>query len=228
MPFRRYLPVLTGFLAALLVLQSTAPATALVEREIALGLKDALRVGTERVISTVGKIDGFNANPDIRIPLPGILKSVQNGLGSVGFSGMLDDLELRLNRAAEAAVPEGRKLFVDALSQMTLDDAVQIYKGPDDAATSYFRTKMSPALAARFRPVVDESLQDVGAVQAYQTFLGEYERMPFMPSVQTDLAGHVVDRALDGLFLMLAREEKAIRENPAARTTDLLKKLFGN
>lgn len=199
---------------------------ALSNQDVANGLKEALRVGADRVVAALSAVDGFNANPDIHIPLPASLQKAQSALRTVGLSGMADDLELRLNRAAEAAAPEARQLFWNAVSTMTFDDARKIYDGPDDAATSYFRGRMTPDLTSKFTPVVDESLREVGAIRAYDDMMGSYKSLPFMPDVSADLSSHVVTRALDGLFLMLAREEKAIRENPAARTTELLRKVF--
>ncbi|MEQ9327433.1 MAG: DUF4197 domain-containing protein [Rhodospirillales bacterium] len=199
---------------------------ALSNQDVANGLKEALRVGADRVVAALSAVDGFNANPDIHIPLPASLQKAQSALRTVGLSGMADDLELRLNRAAEAAAPEARQLFWNAVSTMTFDDARKIYDGPDDAATSYFRGRMTPDLTSKFTPVVDESLREVGAIRAYDDMMGSYKSLPFVPDVSADLSSHVVTRALDGLFLMLAREEKAIRENPAARTTELLRKVF--
>jgi len=127
---------------------SSGGAGALSTGDIASGLKEALRVGSERVVSQVGKTDGYNKDPAIHLPLPGSLKSVQSALKTAGMGGMLDDLELKLNRAAEAAAPKARTLFVDAISQMSIDDARKIYDGPKDAATQYFKSKMSTPLAA--------------------------------------------------------------------------------
>lgn len=199
---------------------------ALSNQDVTNGLKEALRVGADRVVASLSAVDGFNANPDIHIPLPASLQKAQSALRTVGLSGMADDLEFRLNRAAEAAAPEAKQLFWNAVSSMTFDDARKIYDGPDDAATSYFRGRMTPDLTSKFTPVVDASLKEVGAIRAYDDMMGSYKSLPFVPDVSADLSSHVVTRALDGLFLMLAREEKAIRENPAARTTELLKKVF--
>ncbi|MEM9685106.1 MAG: DUF4197 domain-containing protein, partial [Pseudomonadota bacterium] len=148
---------------------SASPGTgsALSTSDISSGLKEALRVGSDRVVSQVGQADGFNGDAAIRLPLPGSLKSVQSALAAAGMSGMLDDLELRLNRAAEAAAPKARALFVDAISEMTIEDARNIYEGPKDSATRYFQSKMSQPLAAEMAPVVNESLAEVGAVQSY-------------------------------------------------------------
>ncbi len=195
--------------------------------QIAAGLREALKVGSERVVRQVGAPDGFNADPEIHIPLPGVLKDVQSMLKRVGMAELGDDLEVKLNRGAEAAAPEAKALFLRAISEMTLDDAEKIYKGPDDAATQYFKDKMSPPLAERMTPVVDKSLSEVGAVRSYDEMMGRYEAIPFVPDVKADLTAYVVGKALDGIFFYIAKEEAAIRSDPAARTTDLLKKVFG-
>ena len=201
--------------------------SALTTDEIAAGLREALRVGTGRVVEQVGASDGFNADPDIHIPLPGALKDVQSALKRVGMGAMADDLELRLNRGAEAAAPAAKELFLQAISEMTLEDVRGIYEGPDDSATRYFKGKMSPALAKRMTPIVDDSLADVGAVKSYDTMMSQYKVIPFVPDVNSDLTAYVVEKAMDGIFLYVGREEAAIRKNPAARTTDLLKRVFG-
>jgi len=199
----------------------------LTTREITDGLLEALRVGTARVVTQVGAVDGYNLDPAIHIPLPGALKNVQSALRSVGMSHLADDLELRLNRAAEAAAPEAKALFWQAIGEMTFDDARKIYDGPDDAATRYFQRKMTPPLAQRMEPVVEKKMASVGAVRAYDSMIGQYKSIPFVPDVKADLTGYVVDKAMDGLFYYVAREEAAIRNDPAARTTALLKKVFG-
>ena len=206
-----------------------APGTgsALSTADIASGLREALRVGSDRVVSQVGQADGYNGDAAIRLPLPGSLKSVQSALAAAGMSGMLDDLELRLNRAAEAAAPKARALFVDAISEMTIEDARNIYDGPKDSATRYFQSKMSPSLAAEMAPVVNESLSDVGAIQSYDAVMGQYKQIPFVPDAKADLTEYVVEKGMDGIFFYLAKEEAAIRDNPAARSTELLQKVFG-
>ncbi len=206
-----------------------APSTSssLSTAEIASGLKEALRVGTGRVVDQLGTFDGFNADPRIHIPLPPTLERAQSTLQRVGMSSLFDDLELKLNRAAEDATPEAKALFLEAIGQMTLEDARRIYQGPEDAATRYFQGKMSGPLADKMQPLVEKSLQQVGAVQAYETAMDKYRTLPFVPDLRADLTRHVLDRGLDGIFLYLAREEAAIRQNPAKRTTELLRKVFG-
>jgi len=205
---------------------SKSGAAALSAGEIASGLREALRVGSDRVVGTLGKTDGFNKSGDVHIPLPGSLKNVQSMLSKVGMSGLADDLELRLNRAAEAAVPKARKLFFDAISAMTIDDARKILNGPKGSATQYFRGKMSSPLRGEMKPFVDTQLSQVGAVAAYDRMMGRYKSIPFVPDAKADLTNHVLDKAIDGVFLYLGREEAAIRENPAKRTTALLQKVF--
>ena len=199
---------------------------ALSPAEMGSGLKEALRVGTETVVAQLGKADGFNRDAAIHIPLPKSMQTVQQTLGTLGMSGMLDDLETRLNRAAEAATPKAKELFVNAIETMNLRDAKRIYDGPPDAATQYFKTSMTPGLRDAFRPTVDKALADAGAVQAYDKVMGSYKSVPMVPDVKADLTNHALDGAIAGIFLYLAKEEAAIRADPAKRTTDLLKKVF--
>jgi hypothetical protein len=196
--------------------------------EIVAGLKDALKVGTDRVVAQLGRPGGFNADPAIHIPLPGSLENARGMLDKVGMAAPLNDLELRLNRAAEEATPKAKELFLQAISEMTLEDARAIYNGPQDSATRYFQKKMSPELAAAMRPVVEKSLADVGAVKTYDQVMGQYRTLPFVPDIQTDLTGYVVDKGMAGIFHYLAIEEIAIRQDPAKRTTELLRKVFGS
>ena len=151
---------------------------------------------------------------------------MQSVLGKVGMGSLGDDLELRLNRAAEAAVPKAKGLFADAIAQMTIDDAQKILNGPNDSATQYFRSKMSTPLAAEMKPIVNDQLADVGAVAAYDKMIGQYKTMPFVPDAKANLTDYVLGKAIDGVFLYLGREEAAIRDNPAKRTTELLQKVF--
>jgi hypothetical protein len=199
---------------------------ALSNDEIGRGIKEALRVGTERLVGQLGAANGFNGDPEVRIPLPENLKRVQSALGRLGMSGMADDLELRLNRAAEAATPKAKKLFGDAITAMTLEDVKTILNGPSDSATRFFQGKMSTPLKAEFEPIVNASLADVGAINSYDKMMGQYKSLPFVPDVKADLTNHVLEKAIAGIFLYLGKEEAAIRADPAKRTTDLLKKVF--
>jgi hypothetical protein len=207
--------------------KSQTATTAADTTQVAAGLKEALRVGSETVVGQLGKTDGFNADPAIHIPLPKSFKSVQTTLKSLGMSSMLDDLELKLNRAAEQATPKAKALFLSAIEGMSLDDVMGIYNGPQDAATRYFQQKMSPQLAVEMKPIVDQALTQAGAVQAYDSVMGQYQAVPFVPDVKADLSGYVVEQGMNGIFHYLAKEEAAIRQNPVKRTTELLKTVFG-
>lgn len=200
----------------------------LTNEEIGAGLKETLRTGTATVVKQLGKPGGFSDDPAVHIPLPESLKTVQSTLNKVGMGATLEDLELRLNRAAEAATPKAKKLFADAISAMTLDDVKAIYKGPDDAATQYFREKMSPELQKEMQPIVAQSLADVGAIQTYDKAMEQYRSMPFVPDVKADLNRYVVEKGSDGIFHYLAVQEAQIRTDPAKQTTDLLKRLYGS
>jgi len=205
---------------------TSGAAQGLTDGEIGAGLREALKVGVKTVVGQVGAVNGYNADPRIHVPLPESLATVQSTLSRVGMSGMMDDLELKLNRAAEAAAPEAQAVFLSAVDQMSMDDVREIFNGPDDAATRYFERTMTPDLKARMKPIVDQSMSEVGVVQSYDAAIGQYKNVPFVPDVKADLTGHVLERGLQGIFLYLAEEEKAIRENPAKRSTDLLKKVF--
>ncbi|OED35535.1 hypothetical protein AB833_30445 [Chromatiales bacterium (ex Bugula neritina AB1)] len=196
--------------------------------EIASGLKEALKVGSRQVVRQLGREDGFNGDPTIRIPLPSALDRTRKIAAKVGLSDSFDSLELRLNRAAELATPRAQQLFLVAIQQMTLDDAKNILQGPDDAATSYFRQSMGSTLISEMEPIVESSLSEVGAVRVFNDFMDRYNRIPLAPEVDADLTDHVVGLAMDGIFHYLAVEEKAIRENPVKRTTELLQRVFGS
>ena len=195
--------------------------------DIATGLKEALRVGSESVVKQLGTKDGFNADKAIHIPLPKSLRQVKEALGRVGLDSMLSDLELKLNRGAEKATGEVKKLFLQSVDQMSLDDARRILNGPDDAATQYFRRTMNKPLRRKMRPIVSESLTEVGALKAYDDTMASYRKLPLVPDVKSDLVKHVLDKGMDGIFHYIAKEEAAIRKNPVKRTTDILKQVFG-
>lgn len=205
---------------------SSGAASNLTDGEISSGLKEALRVGSDLVVNQLGTEGGFNADPSIHIPLPNSLKKVQSTLDKVGMSGMLDDLETRLNRAAEIATPKAKELFKNAISAMSLDDARSILAGENDAATRYFQSKMTPDLVTEFTPIVNDSLAEAGAIKSYDNAIGQYKKLPLVPDAKADLSSYVVEKGMDGIFHYLAVEEAKIRTNPVARTTELLKKVF--
>ena len=197
------------------------------EEEVGLGLKEALRVATNTVVGQLGREDGFNLDEVAHIRLPKRLRRAGKVLRKVGMGHLAEDLELRLNRAAEVATPRARAIFWNSIKQMTLRDVMDIYRGPDDAATQYFRRTMTPQLVEEMRPVIDGAMGEVGAIAAYDRFMGRYSEVPLVPDVKTDLTDYVMRKTLDGIFHYLAVEEAAIRRNPLKRTTDLLKKVFG-
>lgn len=196
--------------------------------DIGAGLKEALRTGTAKVTSQLGAKDGFNADPLAHIPLPDSLRKVQSGLKLVGASGLADDLELRLNRAAEAATPKAKQIFWSALDKMTLDDARAILNGPQDAATRYFQRTMSPDLRTAMRPVIDQGVAEAGAVKTLDSLTASAQGLAPGLDGKAMLTDHVLDYALKGMFSYLAKEEAAIRQDPAKRTTDILRKVFSN
>lgn len=206
--------------------QSTAK-SALSSSEISSGLREALNVGTNAVVSQLGQSGGFNLDPLIRIALPKELETVDNALSKLGMDGLTKDLKNRMNAAAEIATPRAKELFVNAITNMTITDAKNILGGANDAATQYLRQSMGAQLGSDISPIIQNALNQAGAMQAYDQVMGQYQALPFMPDVKSDLNDYVVDKALDGIFYYVAQEEAAIRENPAKRTTELLKKVFG-
>lgn len=199
----------------------------LTDLDIGNGLKEALRIGTQRVVGQVGAVDGYNADSLIHIPLPEDLRKVHNTLDKIGLGSMTSDLELKLNRSAERAAPEAKDVFWNAITEMTLDDVRGIWKGPDDAATQYFRGNMTLPLTDRFTPIILDAMSEVGAIRSYDRMMSKYESIPFVPDVKGDLTRYTVKKALGGLFTYVAKEEAAIRKDPAKRTTELLQRVFG-
>ena len=196
------------------------------QQEIAAGLKQALEVGTNTVVAQIGKRNGFYRDTTIHISLPDSLAKVQRTLNKVGLSSYLDELELSLNRAAEQAVPKAKILFLQAIRDMSWDDVMQIYNGPDDAATRYFQNKMTPTLKREMYPVIQTTLASAGVIKAYDNVMKEYYAIPFVPNVKADLGEYAMEKTLDGMFYYLAKEEAAIRHDPRKRTTELLKRVF--
>lgn len=207
---------------------ATASASSLSNTDIASGLKEALRIGTEKVVGSLGKTDGFNLDPKIHIPLPATLQKVDKALTAMGMGGMTDDLELRINRAAEAATPKAKQLFINSIHKMTINDARAILTGPNDSATQYLKKTMSPELSKEMQPLVQKALAEAGAVKAYSKVVGQYEQLPFVSGIKDNLNNYVVDKAMAGIFYYVAQEEAAIRQNPAKRTTDILKRVFSS
>lgn len=204
----------------------SAASSVLSSAEISDGLKEALRVGAKAVTSDLGTTDGFFKDPVAFIPLPDSLKKARDLMKPLGLSSLGDEVELRMNRGAEAAMPAAKEVLVNAISNMTLEDAKGILNGPDDAATQYLQRVGGSDIESRLRPIIDETLREVGAIQALDSMMGKYKNIPFAPDVTASLTDHATDAAMGGLFHYIAQEEAAIRENPAKRTTDLLQKVF--
>jgi hypothetical protein len=199
------------------------------EDEIVNGLKQALEIGTGNAVSAVSQTDGYFKNPEIKIPLPENVKKVEKLLRATGFGGRVDQFELSMNRAAERAAPEAKSIFWDAIKQMSFTDARQILDGPDNAATQYFQGKTTDRLQKIFKPITHQAMSEVGVTNHYQSIDDKIKTIPFAADqVSFDLDQYVTDKALNGLFLMLAEEEKKIRQDPAARVTNLLKKVFAS
>lgn len=196
--------------------------------EIDAGLRQALEIGTNRVASQIGVTDGYWNDPQIKIPLPGRLGQVQNELGKLGLAGPLDDLQLRMNRAAEDAVPAGKKIVIDAVQSITIEDALGILRGGDSAATDFLRGRTEASLRQTFTPFVENALESSGAYQALDSVTSSQPLLAVAATdYKSDLTTFAVQYGLDGLFTYLAVEEQKIRDNPVARTTELLRRVFG-
>ena len=196
--------------------------------EIIAGLKEALGVGTEKAVSIVSMPDGYYKNPAIKIPLPESVQKVEKFLRATGYGQKVDDFELSMNRAAERAAPEAKSIFADAIKNMNFEDARKILNGRDNEATLYFEDKTSDRLRKAFKPIVTDAMGEVGVTRYYQDLRAGLDRIPFGKSAGFDLNQYVTDGALEGLFKMLAEQERQIRTQPAARVTDLLKKVFAS
>lgn len=205
-----------------------AQATPLTAAEIDAGLREALVVATRDVSGRLGRGDGYYGDPRVRIPLPRTYRDIQSGLSGIGASGPLDDMERRLNRAAEASMPQARTLVIAAIAEMTIDDALRVLNGGDTAATDFLRARTEESLRAAFTPHVRDALDRSGAFSIAEQVAGQYGMGGVTSGLQSELTSHAVRYGLDGLFLYVAEEEKNIRENPVARTTHVLRRVFGS
>jgi len=205
----------------------TSASTALDYNTIVSGLKEALDVGTRQAIENVSQKDGYLANELIRIAMPPELQQASGLMRKFGLGAMADEFEQSVNHAAEAAAPQATSLIVNAIKEMSIEDANTILNGPDDAATQYFRDKTSVQLTELFRPSIQSSLNQVGTTKYYNDLTGQVAAIPLVgETINLDLPDYVTEQALNGLFTVIAQEEKKIRDNPAARTTELLKQVF--
>lgn len=200
---------------------------ALSKGDVRSGLKEALSVASDLAAKRLSATNGFFGDPEVRIPLPGVLGDAQRRLQPFGMAGPLDDLQLRVNRAAEAATPAAAKLVIDAVKTMTFDDATAVLRGGDTAATDFLRNKTEDNLRKTFRPYIDEALQASGALAAVEAAVTRYGASLVKTNAKSWLVDNATTGALDGLFYYVAREEQAIRRDPVKRTSELLRKVFG-
>ena len=196
------------------------------ERTNASGIKEALAVGTETAVKNLSQVNGYFGNQAVKILMPPSIQRVADVARVAGLQKQVDEFVLSMNQAAEAAAPLAARYFSDAIRDMSVDDARAILGGGNTAATDFFRSKTRDKLYAAFKPAVSQKVGEVGTTRAYQELVGRYEGVPMMGK-SLDLDDYVTNKSLDGLFYMVAEEEKKIRTNPAARTTDLLKSVFG-
>lgn len=194
---------------------------------IIAGLKEALSIGTGNAVLDVSKAGGYFRNQSIKILLPPEIQKTTNALRKFGFGKVVDDFERSMNSAAEQAAPQAKAIFLDAVRNMTFADARRILNGPDTAATDYLKKTTSQRLTGLFRPVVHDAMNQVGVTRYYKQMVAPLKALPIAAPVPVDLDAYVTQKALDGLFVMVAEEEKKIRRNPAARVTELLKDVFG-
>lgn len=194
---------------------------------VAAGLRDALRVGSGRAVDRTSRADGFLANELIRITIPDELRSMADALRRLGLSRQVDQLEVQMNRAAEAAAAEARDVFWDEIRQISFPDAWAILRGGRTAATDFLDRRTRPTIESRFRPIVAEKIDQVGLGRTYGDLAKRYNALPFVTRPALDLDEYVTTEAVDGLFEILAEEERKIREDPIARTTELLRRVFG-
>ena len=209
----------------------TGDGIGLTQDQIVAGLKQALDKGSEHAVNTLGREGGFLGNMQVRIPLPEKLRAVESTLRTLGQDQLVNEFETAMNRAAEKAVPEAIGVLASSIRQMTIADAAQILRGPDTAATDYFRRSSETNLYTRFLPIVQQATAAVGVTAAYKRMM---DRVSFggvgeaiLGREAVDLDAYVTHKALDALFVRIAEQEKLIRQNPAARTTELLQKVFG-
>jgi len=211
------------------MLQSAPIGAPLTQSEVSGGLKEALIQGISKGADRASLTDGFNKNDMIRILLPEDIRRVENTLRQVGLGGEIDKAILNINRGAEAAAREAKPIFIDAIRQLTIQDAFTILNGGQDAATGYLRKSTEAQLIGLFQPRIQESLNKVGATKHYSELAQTYNSMPLVNrKIESDLNAYVTARAIDGLFLLIAEEERNIRTNPMERTTALMRRVFGS
>jgi hypothetical protein len=222
--------ILAGFAAAALAMcafPALAQLDRITSREAAAGLKAALERGSTVAVASLGRSDGFFGNPQVKIPLPESMQRAEKLMRRFGMGKHADELIVTLNRAAEAAVPEARQLFVDSVRKMTVQDAKGILQGGDTAGTAYFRRMTEDPLRKRFLPIVKRTTEKVGLAQHYNNYAEKGFALGLVKEEDSNLDDYVTQKALDGLFLVVAEEEKQIRKDPVSAGTAIIRKVFG-
>ena len=222
---KRILSLLAG-----LALSFSAHALSLADisgRDAGSGLKEALTQGAGKAVDLLGRQDGFLGNPKVKIPLPESVQKVEGVMRSLGMGRQADELVNAMNRAAEAAVPQAKTLLVNSIKQMSVQDAKGILQGGEDSATQYFRRTTSEPLAAKFKPVVRQAMAKVKLAEKYDQLAGKAAKLGLVREEDSHLENYVTQKTLDGLYLMIAEEEKAIRKDPVSAAGSLAKKVFG-
>lgn len=200
----------------------------LTNKEASSGLKEALTQGVDKAVSMLGATDGFMGNSEVKIPLPSSLQKAQKVMKMMGMGKQSDELVLKMNRAAEAAVPEAKTLLVDSIKKMTVSDAKAILTGPQDAATQYFKKTTSTQMAAKFLPIVEKATANVQLADSYNKYAEQGSKLGLVKKEDANINQYVTKKALDGVYLMIAKEEAAIRQDPVGQASSLLKKVFGS
>lgn len=206
---------------------NNASVDSLSNTEVNSGLKTALTQGVDKAVSSLGIANGFFVNPEVKIPLPDSLKKVEKGMKLMGMGEQSDALVLKMNRAAEAAAPEAKALLVDSIKQMSLADAKAILTGPEDAATQYFKRTTSAKMSEKFLPIVKDATSKVQLAQTYNKYAELGSQFGVVDKEDANIEQYVTNKALDGLYLMIAKEEAAIRKDPIGQASSILKKVFG-
>lgn len=225
------MPRILGVLLSFVMIIAAGPAHAgiadITNADAASGLKQALTDGSAAAVKLLGAENGYFANPKVKIPLPPSLQKIESGLRMMGMKKQADELVLSMNRAAEAAAPEAKQLLVDAVKKMSVQDAKTILTGGDTAATDYFRRTTQSQLTQRFLPIVKKATDRVGLAQQYNSLAGQGAALGLVKQDDASIETYVTRKALDGLYLMIAEQEKSFRQNPVGATSDIVRKVFG-
>ncbi len=208
--------------------QTAVGSSALSEEDAAKGIKEALSNGTSKGTAQLAATNGYFGNPTVKIPFPQSASTVENTLRKIGMGSKVDEAVLSINRAAEKAASDAKPIFLKAIEGMTVNDAIGIVKGSQHSATEYLQRSTTAQLQQTFKPVIAKALESVQATRYWSDVMSTYNKVPFVTPVSTDLSEYVTQKAIDGLFVMIAAEEENIRSNPAARVSDLLKRVFGS